>query len=227
MRSVLATLVVGVAILALPRQSEACSCGGGLPLSVDVKTSTAVFVGTVETVTGSMPRPIVATFLVDKTYRGHVDRRTVVSGGGNSCDIAFAKGERYLVYAREYGGVLLTHKCTRTRPLSAAGEDVRYLDNVATGKPQALVFGDVFRGVTAPDGTSAKQALLETLVVVAVSTRERRSVATEQWGPYQIVLAPGDYELWIERQGRRVTVPTTLSLRAGEERRLSFTAAYR
>jgi hypothetical protein len=181
-----------------------------------------VFVGTVEAVTGSMPQPIVATFLVDRTYRGRVERRTVVSGSGNSCDFAFAKGETYLVYAQEHGGVLLTHECTRTRPVSTAGEDVRYLDNLAAAKPQALVHGDVFRGTAAKKGP-----LLETLVVVAVNHRERRSVATDKWGPYQIVLAPGDYELWVERRGQRVTAPTTLSLRAGEERRLSFTTNYR
>jgi hypothetical protein len=186
-----------------------------------------VFVGTVEAVTGSMPQPIVATFLVDRTYRGRLERRTVVSGSGNSCDFAFAKGETYLVYAQEHGGVLLTHECTRTRPISTAGEDVRYLDNLAAAKPQALVYGDVFRGITTRDGTAAKQALFETLVVVAVSPHERRSLATDQWGPYQIVLTPGDYELWVERQGQRVTAPTKLSLRAGEERRLSFTADYR
>jgi hypothetical protein len=171
-RSLLATPIEAVVILALPHLAEACGCGGGLPMSVHAKASTTVFVGTVEAVTGSMPKPIVATFLVDKTYRGRVERRTVVSGSGNSCDIAFARGETYLVYADEHGGVLLTHECTRTRPLSTAGEDVRYLDNLAVAKPQVLVYGDVFRG------TAAKK------------------------GP---------------------PLETTLSLRAGEERRLSFT----
>jgi hypothetical protein len=68
--------------------------------------------------------------------------------------------------------------------------------------------------------------MLQALEVVAVSARGRRSVVTDQWGPYQIVLGPGDYELWVERRGQRVTAPEKLSLRAGEERRLSFTAEY-
>ena len=221
-RSVLVTLCVAASILAGPSQAEACSCGRGAPLSLDVNSATAVFVGTVEAVTGSMPQPIVATFLVDKPYRGRIERRTVVSGSGNSCDIAFAKGETYLVYAREHAGVLVTHECTRTRPLSTAGEDVRYLDNLAVAKPQVLVYGDVFRGSAAKEGP-----LLETLVVVAVSPRERRSVSTDKWGPYQIVLAPGNYELWVERRGKRLTSPEKLTRRAGDERRLSFTADYK
>lgn len=230
MRSLLTELFfVAVSVLALPLPAEACSCGGGLPLSADVNGATAIFVGTVEAVTGSMPQPIVATFLVDKVYRGRAERRAVVSGSGNSCDRAFGKGLTYLVYAQEHGGVLRTHKCTRTRALSAAGEDVRYLDNLASATPQGLVYGDVFWGITTPDGTAPKQALNETLDVVALGARGRRSVATDRWGggPYQIVLAPGDYQIWVERQGQRVTARTTLSLRAGEERRLWLTADYR
>jgi hypothetical protein len=81
--------------------------------------------------------------------------------------------------------------------------------------------------LTAPNGTAVKKTLFETLEVVAQSARGRRSVATDRWGPYQIVLEPGEYELWVERQGQRVTAPTRLMLRAGEELRLAFTAEYR
>jgi hypothetical protein len=195
-------------------------------LSVHVNKATTVFVGTVEAVTGGMPLPIVTTFSVVKAYRGALEPRAVVSGNGTTCDIPFAKGVTYLVYAQESARTLLTDKCTRTRPLSKAGEDVLYLDNLTIGRPQALVYGDVFRGIIQRDGSAARQALFEPLKVVAVSARGRRSVITDQWGPYQIVLAPGDYELWVERRGQRVTTPEKLSLRRGEERMLSFTAEY-
>jgi hypothetical protein len=225
-RSVLAAFCVAVCVFAQPSPAEACGCGGGASLSLHVTSATAVFVGTVETVTGGMPQPIVATFSVAKAYRGALGQPAVVSGDGTNCDIAFAKGVTYLVYAKEHAGMLLTHKCTRTRSLSGAAEDVRYLDNLTAGRPQVLVYGDVFRGIIQPDGSAARQALFEPLEVVAVSARGRRSVITDQWGPYQIVLAPGDYELWVERRGQRVTAPEKLLLRAGEERRLSFTAQY-
>lgn len=136
------------------------------------------------------------------------------------------KGVTYVVYAREYAGALLTHKCTRTRPLSDAGEDVRYLENLEAKRPQALVYGDVFHRITGEDGSTVQQALFERLQVIAVSATGRRSVSTDQWGPYQIVLAPGDYELWVERRGKPVTLPEKLTLRAGQERRLSFSAEY-
>jgi hypothetical protein len=122
--------------------------------------------------------------------------------------------------------VLWAHKCTRTRPLSEASEDVRYLDNLTAGRPQVLVYGAVFRRIIQPDGRAARQALFEPLAIVALSARGRRSAITDQWGPYQLVLAPGDYELWVERRGQPVTARTRLSLRTGDERKLSFTADY-
>jgi hypothetical protein len=78
----------------------------------------------------------------------------------------------------KHAEALLTDKCTRTRPLSDAGEDVRYLDNLTTGRPQAVVYGDVFRGIKQPDGSATLQALAESFEIVAVSTRGRRSVVT-------------------------------------------------
>jgi hypothetical protein len=88
------------------------------------------------------------------------------------------------------------------------------------------VHGEAFRAITQPDRSPARQALFETLEVVAVSGGERHSVTTDRWGPYQIVLAPGEYELWVERRGQRVTATERVHLRAGDERRLSFTAEY-
>jgi hypothetical protein len=52
----------------------------------------------------------------------------------------------------DHAGALQTHKCTRTRPLSDTGEDVRFLDNLTRGRPQALVNGDVFRRLCSPTG---------------------------------------------------------------------------
>jgi hypothetical protein len=53
-----------------------------------------------------MPRPIVATFSVEKAYRSALEQRVVISGNGTTCDIAFAKGVTYLVYANEHAGAL-------------------------------------------------------------------------------------------------------------------------
>ena len=225
-RVVLAGFCASVLVLVRPSLAEACSCGGVAPSSGAFNHAAAVFVGTAVEVTGGMPQPVVAAFSVTKTYRGAVEQHVVLSGNGTNCDIAFVKGVAYLVYAGEHGRSLQTHKCTRTRPLSGAGEDVRYLDNLTTGRPQALVYGEVLRRITQPDGSMARQALFEPLEVVAKSSFVRRSVTTDQWGPFQVVLTPGDYAIWVERRGQRVTAPEQLSLGTGGERRISFTAEY-
>jgi hypothetical protein len=219
----LAVAFVAICVLAQCSPAEACGGGGPSPLSAHVNAAAAVFVGVVEGVSGEHP-VVFGSFLVTKVYRGRLERRAVVTG---YCGIAFKKGESYLVYAEAYAGRLMTTSLNRTRPLAAAAEDVKYLDNLASGRPQAIVYGEMFQAVTARDGTRVKRALFETLKVVAVSARGRHSVDTDRWGPYQIVLAPGSYELWGERRGRRVTRPMRLRVRAGEERRLSFTAEYR
>ena len=200
-RIVLVASCVAASVFAQPSAAEACGGGGGMPSTpAALKAATVVFVGTVEKVTGGMPRAVVATFLITKAYRGAGQQRVIVSGYG---DVAFSKGVTYLVYAAEHAGELLTTPHHRTRPVSAAAEDLRYLDNQLAGHPQAVVSGEVFRQITRPDGSPARQALFETLNVVAVRSHGRRSACTDRWGPYQIVLAPGEYEFWVERGGRR------------------------
>jgi hypothetical protein len=44
----------------------------------------------------------------------------------------------YVIYASEHDGVLRTSSFMRSRPLSEATEDIRYLENLAAGRPQAL-----------------------------------------------------------------------------------------
>ena len=201
-RTVLVASWVAASVISQPSAAEACG-GGGVPSTpAAFRAASAVFLGTVERVTGQVPQAITATFLVTKTYRGAVQRRVVVAG---HCDVAFSTGVTYLVYAQENDGVLLTTPFARTRMLSAAADDLRYLDNLLVGAPQAVVHGDVCRRITLPDGSPARQALFEPLDVVAMRGKERRAVITDRWGPYQVVLLPGEYELWVERGGRRVS----------------------
>jgi hypothetical protein len=188
-----------------------------------LKGATTVFVGTVERLTGEPPDPILATFFVTKAYKGTGQQRISVSG---YCGSQFEEGQAYLVYATAGAGTWMTSPMNRTRRLSAAGEDLRYLDNLHAGRPQGLAYGEVWRRVAGPDGKAQPQALFETVAVVAVRGGERRSVPTDQWGPFQIVLAPGGYTLWVERNGRRVSERETIHLRPGGEVRLTFTASW-
>jgi hypothetical protein len=81
-RWVTAALIVAACVIWRPPPAEACSCAGVVPSSSAFRGATAVFVGTVEAVTGRMPEPVVATFQVDKVYRGTLGSHAIVSGDG-------------------------------------------------------------------------------------------------------------------------------------------------
>ena len=212
-------LLTLLATLVAPSNAEACGCAGRVSSPVSVKAASVVFVGTAETVTGGMPRPRIATFKVARMYRGTAQDRIVITGDGTTCDVDFEEGLAYVVYANQERGAYYTHKCTRTRLLAIGAEDVRYLEMLEAGEPRAVLHGDVLRNTMAR-GKPALQAPFEPLDVVARRNGRRRSVATDAWGPYQLVLAPGEYEVWVERAGRRVSAVHKVTLRPDDDRRL-------
>jgi hypothetical protein len=83
-----------------------------------------------------------------KAYRGPAQEHLTVHGIGGTCDFDFVEGQTYLVYARGNKDSLLTDKCTGTHPISEAAEDIRFLENAVNGRPQGLLFGNVFRRMT-------------------------------------------------------------------------------
>ena len=227
----------------LPPSAEACSCGGRIPSSVAFRGASAVFVASVERVDGPQPWSRrnadgsitaglgsgleVVTFVVTKAFRGVSETRIRLTRISGSCDIAFDLDEIWLVYASEEQGDLRASPCSRTRLIAEAREDLKYLEGLASGKPQALIHGDVFRQIVGPDGQPAQQALFEPLEVVAVGAGRRFTVTTDKWGPYQLVLPPGDFEMWVERASAAVTAPVVVRISNGDERRITFSAQFR
>jgi hypothetical protein len=224
-----------------PRTAEACGCGGTTPSPVAFRHSAAVFVGRVNAVktppppTGTNPDgsvwgsvtpagPSIVTFEIRRVFRGSIREQAVLNAGHTTCDFLFRPSEIWLIYALEEDGVLSTHKCLRTRLVSEAPEDLRYLDGLLEGRPQALLSGNVFERTITPDGAPAPGALFETLDVVATGGGQRFRTKTDRWGPYQLVLPPGEFEVWVERGGRRVTPTSTIRVRNGDEQTLAFTA---
>lgn len=67
-------------------------------------------------------------FQVTKMWKGPVTKRLVLytGRGGGDCGFPFKKGEVYVVYAYCDKAYCSTGICTRTRPRSAAAEDLRY-----------------------------------------------------------------------------------------------------
>jgi len=96
-----------------------------------LRHSTAVFVGKVihvesprSTGFGFLPNvrdPMIVTFQISKLWKGPARRttdvRTLFFG---TCGCKFTEGQDYLVYANGSSEQLVTDRCTRTKPISAA-----------------------------------------------------------------------------------------------------------
>ena len=66
--------------------------------------------------------------------------------GGGDCGYDFKIGERYLIYAHQWGSNRLTTSvCTRTRPYAKADEDLEFLRNLSSFAPGVTIYGEIKR----------------------------------------------------------------------------------
>lgn len=235
-------VIVVLVSLIRPSSAEACACGGTSSSSAAFNSADVVFVGTVSGLEGRKPwsrvnadgsishgvgtEPPVATFDVTHVFRGSHERQIAVVGDGTDCDEPFERGESWLVYAQTREGRVTTHKCTRTRLRANASQDLVYLENLEQGRQQGIVYGEVLRRIVGADGQPALQALFEPLQVIAVGAGRQLEITTDRWGPYQLVLPPGYFVVWVERAGRAVAPVQTVQVDHGVDRRLALVVEY-
>lgn len=137
-------LACALAVAAWPGTVAACSCMAPGPPVQEAARAEAVFVGIVRGQDGPYPIPtgdgtsyressVHFRLEVLAAWKGVTARRLVVvtGSGGGDCGYRFAVGEAYIVYA--YAGrvarrdTVHTGICSRTAPLSRAGEDLAQL----------------------------------------------------------------------------------------------------
>ena len=135
-----ATLAPGVG-----RESVCSVCERAGPPCEAVWKTPLVFVGTVASVEVTRePFLVRSRFAVREVFRGAPLRTIVIESGGSSCDSSFEEGVDYLVYAQFEGGRWTSSNCSRTRPLSAAAEDMAYL-RLQDNKKEPHIRGTVSR----------------------------------------------------------------------------------
>lgn len=136
-------LVVSIAILSgfvftlFPASTNACSCMQNGPVKAELSRSDAVFSGKVVkiidqnkfSIIKSSADPMAVTIEIDRTWKGINQTEVVVhtERESASCGFEFLLNQDYLVYAFEDDGKLRTTICSRTAPLSAAGDDLNQL----------------------------------------------------------------------------------------------------
>jgi hypothetical protein len=130
-------ICVAVAFLLILRiEAFACTCDESSPtgrveqsVSEALADAEAVFAGKVVAIY-KRTRPVRVVFMVDRSWKGNVPSRVVISTGrgDGDCGYRFVSGRRYLVYA---GSALLTRWgtsiCRRTGSLSDLAGDLRIL----------------------------------------------------------------------------------------------------
>ena len=111
----------------------------------------------------------------------------------------FRLGEKYLVYADGPASeVLYGNTCSRTRHISWAQEDLKYLDGLARAPRGSRIFGSVLSMY----GSDGSQKVFAGARVDVAGEGVSRSAKTDRQGRYQVRgLPPGKYAISTKVQG--------------------------
>ncbi|HEX7317914.1 MAG TPA: carboxypeptidase-like regulatory domain-containing protein [Pyrinomonadaceae bacterium] len=210
-----------LALLACAARAEACSCVGPDSACAAFGNASAVFVGTVSEVVvkprneeeraKGWGKPL-ARFIVGETFAGIEDAEVWVEGGsGADCVYEFAKGRRYLVYARHTKeGALSAFLCSRTAPAEEAAGDIEFLRALVQQPSGATIWGRVGRVAEGWDeGRTRKVVPVEGVRVTVAGPGGSRDAHIDAEGRYKLTgLAPGRYVVTLElREGLTTRQP--------------------
>ena len=219
-------LIAMLSLLLTPDASLACSCAGSLGSPAGYNLASDVFIGRVVEIyrpqlemthnkDGSVSvsfssKPGFVRLSVEKSYKGDQGTEVRLPLNGTTCGHNFVVGEEYLIYADRKDGELRTGMCTRTRLLSKATSDIKYMEALQRDEPQATVYRYVLKEFFDQEGKMGLQTPFEEFMVIAKSEDLRVEVVSEASGEYEIALPPGKYEVWVERVGVKVSRTTEI-----------------
>jgi hypothetical protein len=191
-----------------------CSCGGLPPPTFQSYPTSAVFIGLVtdvkhETkVTGPDDRgrvsvahgPTRVRFVVEESFRGNVKEEIELEYfAGDSCAYNFEKDTKYLIYASERDDKLSVHKCSRTRPLSMADDDLKYIRGLKDEGQKGTIYGQIHNRVTRADGETGLRMPMKEITVIAEGENGEFKTLSQPTGLFEINnLVPGGYRIRIE-----------------------------
>ena len=223
------SLALTVIALALPSAAEACACVLGSTLPGSFERSELVFVGTVvrpdgarlgRAIEGEKSRWLLA-FNVTRQLKGKVGNHVAFVNSSNTCSLPFNLGQTWIVYASFEDGLVRTTTCERTRLLAHAGQDIAFIEGLSQRRPQGVVSGEVLRRIPATGQLSSRPPY-ETARIVAEGKAGKVEVEIDRWGSYDLVLPPGDFEVWAELDGRIVTDRAPIHINDGSDLRLDL-----
>jgi hypothetical protein len=237
--------LVPVVLLAIfwPTPALACGCGGTISTLTAAERAGVVFVGTVSRIDSPPPSnarynadgsvgvnssaagPDFVLFDVVRVFKGPLVPEVGVLRGNSTCDFPFRTGEEWLVYGDEAIGGITAYKCSRTRLTVSATQDLVYLRGVDARRPQGILYGEVLRRGDGPDGVT-RSALFEPLQVIAANMTQKFTTTTEPWGAFELVVPPGDFDVWVERREKIVAPKRVVHVNNGAEVKVQLLVAY-
>jgi hypothetical protein len=200
--------------------AEACVCDANPPCAATWYAD-VVFVGTAvneipEALGGSFTW-IVQNVAVTQKLRGSIDGSvTFVPGerptpeqvaqatsfgavayGGSDCDYRFQVGRQYIIYAnRTADGRWRTSRCSGTKPIEQARDDLDYFGSLSTAEPVGRLYGKIERNVIDPSDRAKSRRVPAAGVAVALTSESNRlMVTTDADGKLDVRLPPGEYTI--------------------------------
>jgi hypothetical protein len=136
---------------------------------------------------------------IERVLRG-TEKGEVSIAYGSDCTFTFLEGEVYLVHAtRMKDGRLAADQPSRPLLLADAEEALKYVEAAVANRAPGVVWGAInVNGRLVLQDSSAR--------------RVQRDVKP---GFYEIVVAPGEYTVWIERDGKVISTRKAVRLTAG------------
>jgi hypothetical protein len=136
---------------------------------------------------------------IERLLRG-TEKGEVTIAHGSDCTFTFLEGETYLVHAyRGKDGRLAADQPSRPLLLSDAEEALKYVEAAVANRTLGVVGGGI--------NVNGR--------VVLQDRNGRRLQKDVKPGLYEIVVAPGEYTVWIERDGKIISTRRTVRLAAG------------
>jgi hypothetical protein len=136
---------------------------------------------------------------IERVLRG-TERGEVTIASGSDCTFPFLEGETYLVHAsRGKDRLLSAGQPSRPFLLADAEEALKYVEAAVANRTPGVVWGGI--------NVNGRVVLQE--------SNGRRVQRDVNPGFYEIVVAPGEYTVWIERDGKVVSLRKAARVTAG------------
>jgi hypothetical protein len=184
-------------------RSLASACDFGFrPISELYEMADAVFVGKVtESPWKQLPGGVassgsvrVVRFTIERPIKG-IQGKEISFPLGGGCQYPFLEGEIYLVHAYRSNGRLETGQQMRPLLIADATKELKYIDSVLSNRAEGILYVSIFQ----PPPNSKLMLRLEG------GGRRLQTTVTPTPGGTEISTPPGEYTVWLERDGKAVS----------------------